>query len=62
MLTLRQWRLAKEYSKEKMAEVCGVHANTYSKWEDNPKSISLDNFEKICNFLHVEMSDIDLGK
>ena len=62
MLTLRQWRLAKEYSKEQVANVCGVHVNTYSKWEENPKTISIDNFKKICNLLNIELKDIFLGE
>lgn len=30
-LSLKQWRLAKEISQEKMAAACGVHRNTYGR-------------------------------
>lgn len=62
MLTLRQWRLAKEFSKEQVADACGVHVNTYSKWEENPNVISIENFKKICNLLKVDQNDIFLGE
>ena len=45
-LSLKQWRLAKEISQEKMAAACGVHRNTYAAWEENPDDISVGNAKK----------------
>ena len=58
-MTIKEWRRAKGISQEEMANVCGVHVNTYRAWEDNPKSIKLTNAMKIADRLGVEMSDID---
>lgn len=57
-LTLRQWRLAREKTIAEMAEVCGVHPNTYAAWEDDPKVISIRNAEKICDFLGLSINDL----
>ena len=35
-LTLREWRRLKEVTQEQMAEVCGIHINTYRNWEEKP--------------------------
>ena len=41
-----------------MANICGVHVNTYRAWEDNPEMIKLVNAQKIAKRLEVSMSDI----
>lgn len=50
-LTVKQWRLAKEITIAEMAEACGVHYNTYAKWEEDPGKISIDAAKKIANAL-----------
>ncbi len=47
-LTVKQWRLAKEITIQEMADACGVHYNTYAKWEDDPGKISIDAAKKIA--------------
>lgn len=53
-LTLRQIRLAKEVTQEKMAEKLGIHVNTYARWEERPSQISIEFCYKICDALDVE--------
>lgn len=60
-LTLRQLRLAKEVSQEKMAEELGVHRNTYASLEENPGKISIDQAKKISKFLEVTVDAIFFG-
>ena len=47
-LTVKQWRLAKEITIAEMASACGVHPNTYAKWEENPGKIGIDAAKKIA--------------
>lgn len=57
-LTIKQWRLAKEISQEKMAEKCGVHRNTYAAWEDNPDDISVKNAKIIAKAFNESVNTI----
>lgn len=56
--TLRQLRLAKEISQEKMAEELGVHRNTYASLEENPGKISIDQAKAIALILEVSVDAI----
>lgn len=58
-LSIRAWRRARRISKEKMATLLGVHTNTYSRWEGNPKDISVINAERIAKILGVRFEDIN---
>lgn len=60
-LSLKQWRLAKEISQEKMATACGVHRNTYAAWEENPDDISIGNAKIIARALHESVDTIFLA-
>ena len=57
-LTMRQWRKAKEFSQEYMAECLGVHVNTYLNWEKEPEKISIENSQKIAKILNIPINDI----
>jgi DNA-binding XRE family transcriptional regulator len=59
--TLRQLRLAKEISQEKMAEELGVHRNTYASLEENPGKISIDQAKAIALILEVSVDAIFFG-
>lgn len=61
-LTLKQWRLAKQKTIAEMAEVCGVHPNTYIRWEAHQDDVSVGNAVKISRFLDVPIDDIFFGK
>lgn len=56
--TLEQWRKIRGYSQEKMAELCGVHINTYRMWEQNPSSIKLGKALEIAEILGITVDDI----
>lgn len=57
-MTLKQHRLVRELSLAKMAELLGVHMNTYIKWEKEPWKISIEVAEKICDILGISFDVI----
>lgn len=57
-LTLKQWRLAKEISQDKMAAACNVHRNTYAAWEEHPEDISVGNALIIARELNESVNTI----
>lgn len=61
-LTLRQWRRVKEISQEKMAEILGVHVNTYQNWEETPEKISIEKAMAIADIFNVSLNDITFKK
>ena len=58
MLTVRAWRRAKEISQGDMAEMLGVHVNTYQNWESEPDKISINNAKRIAGIFGVSLDDI----
>lgn len=52
---VRKYRLEKELSQEKLAELSGLHRTYISAIERAERSISLDNIQKIANALKIEM-------
>lgn len=61
-LTVKQWRLAKEITIAEMADACGVHYNTYAKWEEDPGKISIDAAKKIAAALGESVDAIFFGE
>lgn len=59
-LTLREWRRLKEITQEQMAEVCGVHINTYRNWEEKPSEIKISCAIKLAERLGITLDDIIL--
>lgn len=59
-LTLREWRRLKEVTQEQMAEVCGVHINTYRNWEEKPSEIKISFAMKIADCLGITLDDLIL--
>lgn len=57
-LTVKQWRLAKGISQDRMAEICGVNRKTYAAWENSPGDISIKNAVIICNALGEPFNDV----
>lgn len=57
-LTVRQWRMAREISQNTMAELLGVHINTYINWEKNPENISIKYALMIAKIFAVKLDDI----
>ena len=58
MQTVRAWRRAKEISQYDMAEMLGVHVNTYQNWENEPDKISIGNAKKIAEIFGLSLDDI----
>lgn len=56
--SIRQIRLAKEITQEEMANVCGVHVNTYILWEKKPGNIPVSKALLICDKLNVDIGSI----
>lgn len=59
--TMKQWRLLNEKSQEEMAEACGVHRNTYAKWEENPDTVKIGDAKKFAAALRISVDDIFFG-
>jgi len=57
-LTLKEWRRAKGYSLQSMADLCNVHLNTYRAWEEKPSEIKLGNAFTIAEVLDITVDDI----
>ena len=51
---LKKARLEKNYSQEKLAELCGLHRTYISDIERNKRNVSIDNIEIISKALNVE--------
>ena len=52
---VREYRLAKGISQEKLAELAGLHRTYISDIECFRRSISLDNIQKIADALEIEV-------
>lgn len=61
MLTLREWRNAKEISQQKMADSCGIHVNTYIEWEKHPEKIPIGQAYVIALAIGVPLGDISFS-
>lgn len=61
MLTLREWRKAKEISQQKIADSCGIHVNTYIEWEKHPEKIPIGQAYVIALSMGVPLSDISFS-
>ena len=51
---VHKYRMQKNLSQEKFAELCGLHRTYISDIECFRRSISLDNIQKIADALEVE--------
>ena len=57
-LTIKEWRRVKEISQEQMADLCGVHVNTYRAWEEKPEDIKIGKAILISDKLGIPLEDI----
>lgn len=60
-LTLRQARLVKELTQEQMADILGVHVQTYRKIELNPDSATIKEAKILASKLGLDYNDIFFG-
>lgn len=61
VLTLKQARLIKELTQDQMAEILGVHVQTYRKLEQNPDGVTVGQAKKICEKLMLDYNEIFFG-
>ncbi|MBR6511141.1 MAG: helix-turn-helix transcriptional regulator [Phascolarctobacterium sp.] len=57
-LTLKQTRLVKEKTQSEMAEMLGIHVDTYRKLEEKPENTTIKQAKMISSFLGVSYNDI----
>lgn len=57
-LTLEEWRRVKNISQNQMADLLGIHVNTYRAWEEDPEKIRLSKAVLIAEKLDISMDDI----
>jgi len=58
MLTLKQWRRARDITQASMADMLGIHVATYQNWEKEPEKISVSMADKIVSILGIEPNEI----
>ncbi|WP_172637617.1 helix-turn-helix domain-containing protein [Desulfitobacterium sp. PCE1] len=61
--TVREYRLKRNLSQEKLAELCELHRTYISDVERGDRNVSLENIYKICSALGVSVSKVfkDMG-
>ena len=52
-LGLKAYRANANKSQTEMANMLGCHIQTYRKIERNPKLATVEQMEKICNYLQI---------
>lgn len=57
-LTLKQVRLLKEKSQHDLAEMLGVHVQTYRKLEENPDLVTIGQAKKLAKYLGISYDEI----
>jgi transcriptional regulator with XRE-family HTH domain len=57
-LTLKQVRLLKEKSQHDLAEMLGVHVQTYRKLEENPNLVTIGQAKKLAKYLGISYDEI----
>ena len=56
--SVRQTRLARGYSQERLAELSGLQRTYVGAVERGERNISIDNMERIASALEVRMRDL----
>ena len=62
VLTVRQWRAVRGKTQKEMAELLGVHVNTYQKWERDPKIIDICHVQRLAEIFEADINNIDFTK
>ncbi len=57
-LTVKEWRLIKQITMQRLADAIGVHVNTIRSYEKDPKHIPIDKAMAIAKFYGVDINDI----
>ncbi|MFT3949139.1 MAG: helix-turn-helix transcriptional regulator [Agriterribacter sp.] len=56
--TLKMLREVKGYTQEQIADVLGISQNTYSRIERQPKSLAVEQAQKLSDFYSVDIEDL----
>jgi len=54
----KQARLRKELSQQKVAELLGVHRQTYMKWEHNADEMPIGKAKEFCKIVSIPVDEI----
>ena len=60
MQALREIRESRGVKQVAIAEHLGIARQTYASYEENPRSMTVDQALAVCAFLHCKLSDIFL--
>lgn len=60
MQTLKEIRESRGVKQIAIAEHMGITRQTYASYEENPRSMTIDQALAACAFLHCKVSDIFL--
>lgn len=55
---IKRYRTDANITQRKMAKLLGIPYSTYSNYENDNRTPDTDTLDKICNILHVSMSDL----
>ncbi|MFD1883946.1 helix-turn-helix transcriptional regulator [Paenibacillus wenxiniae] len=58
ILTMKQARMLADKKQKEIAEVMGVHPQTYGKWEKNPDLITIGEAKQFCELVGVDFESI----
>lgn len=61
-LTLKQARLLADLTQKEVAEILGVHVQTYMKWERNPEDMSVGTAKQLSKIFNVDFEEIFFDK
>ena len=60
MQTLKEMRESRGVKQVAIAEHLGITRQTYASYEENPRSMTVDQALAVCAFLHCKLGDIFL--
>lgn len=60
MQTLKEIRESRGVKQIAIAEYLGITRQTYASYEENPRSMTIDQALAVCAFLHCTLSDFFL--
>lgn len=61
MLTLKEARENRGIKQKAVADALGITRQTYAKYEENPRIMTVLQAEKACDFIGYEIGDIFFG-
>lgn len=61
-MELVEARKAARYSQEAVAGLLGISRPTYSKMENNPEGITVEDAKKLASLFGVDVTDIFFGE